>query len=293
MSLASMCNNLLRFAPGLNPVILKSTLQDTYRQLCSKDWGRLKLTRSTPTIPPYSTGTVAVASTGVVTGVLTVFTAAMVGRWMRVLYDDCIFEITAVTPPLSLTLRDWTGDTVAAGHSYSIFKNIYTADPLFGEIHNITYQIPLKKRSQDFFNKLDPGRLSTGSSPTAWAYAGVTSAGLIQFEIWPIPVEVISLRINGKIKSSALADGDVPFLPEDLIEARALITCYELKELQSPGEGWAKKKTDQLGIYTDLLQMYEEEDYRLQAFQDKVKDKFGESLYPGDDNFALSHDVDW
>lgn len=290
MTLATMSNNLLRFCPGLNPAIVKSTLQDTYRQLCSKDWGRLHLIRSTPTVIPYSTGTVAVATTGIVTGVGTTFTAAMVGRWMRVYYSDCIFEILTYTNPTTITLRDWTGEILAAGQTYSIFKTIYPADSLFGELHDIIYQVPLKKRSQSYFNKLDPGRLSTGSSPTMWAFAGVTSAGLIQFEIYPIPTSVISLRIDGKVKASTLGDTESPYLPEDLIEARALISCYELKELAEPGVGWAKKKLDQLTIYADLLMMYEEEDYRLQAFSDKVKDVSEGSSF--DDNFALSHDVD-
>jgi hypothetical protein len=282
----------MRFAPGLNPDILKSVLQDIYRQLCSEDWGRLHLVRSTPTVIPYSTGTVSVAADGVVTGVGTTFTSAMVGRWMRVYYDDCIFEIQTYSSSTSLTLRDWTGEVVAAGTSYSIFKTIYNADSLFGELHDVIYQIPLKKRSQLYFNELDPGRTSTGSSPTDWAFAGVTSAGVIQFEIWPVPTSVISLRMDGKIKASTLGDSDTPYLPEDLIEAKALITCYELKELQQPGVGWAKKKSDQIVIYGDLLQIYREEDYRLQAFPDRVKDVQGEPGYPQDDNFALSHDVE-
>jgi hypothetical protein len=291
MTLSTMANNLMRFAPGLNPDILKSTLQDTYRQLCSKDWARLHLIRQVPTVIPYATGTVSIDVNGVVTGVGTAFTSAMEGRWMRVYYDDCIFEIQTYTTPTSITLRNWTGEIVT-GASYSIFKTIYSADALFGELHNIIYQIPLKKVSQSWINKLDPGRLSTSSSPTRWAFAGVTSAGVIQFEIWPVPTTVISLRMDGKIKASTLADSDTPYLPEDLIEAKALLTCYELKELQQPGVGWAKKKADQSVTCADLQMMYEEEDYRLQAIQDKVKDKFGESLYPSDDNFALSHDID-
>ena len=292
MSLATMSNNVLRFCPGLNPDILKSTLQDTYRQLCSKDWGRLHIVRSTPTIIPYATGTVSVNAAGTVTGVGTTFTSAMVGRWMRVYYSDAIFEIDTYTGATEILLKKWTGDVVAAGTSYSIFKTIYNADALFGELHDIIYQMPLKKKSQSYFNKLDPSRLSTGSSPTDWAFAGVTSAGVIQFEIWPVPTSVISLRMDGKIKASTLGDSDSPYLPEDLIEAKALITCYELKELQQPGVGWAKKKSDQIVIYGDLLQMYEEEDYRLQAFSDRVKDTQGDPTFPSDDNFALSHDVE-
>jgi len=286
-----MSNNILRFCPGLNLDLIKSTLQDSYRQLCSKDWNRLKLTRQTYTTAIYSTGTVSIAADGTVTGSGTTFTSAMVGRHMSVYYDDAFFEIQTYLSPTSIILKDWAGEVVS-GEAYTIFKIIYTIDPSFKLVWNVIHQIPLKKKSQSYFNSVDPGRTSTSSSPTAWALAGLSPTGAVQIEIYPVPTDVVPLRVYGKMGFSTLADGDSPRLPEDLIEAYSLITCYRLKDLKEPGQGWAEKIVIQNELYGSLLADLNEEDYQLGEHSDRVKDTMGEVGYPTDDNFALSHDVD-
>jgi hypothetical protein len=292
MTLATMSNNLLRFVPGLSPDLIKSTLQDSYKQLTSRDWARLKLQRQIYTTATYSTGTVSVDTTGVVTGVGTTFTSAMVGRFMRIEYTDSLFEIDSYASGISVTLKDWTGVAVAAGHSYTILKVIYPVDTLFGVVYEVEYQTSLRKKSQRYFNQIDPSRTTTGT-PTYWAYAGMTSAGVIQIEIYPVPTTVIPLRIYGKRRASTLGDSDTPWVQEDLIETHALINCYELKDLQNPKEGWGQKAVKQVQLYTELLERYETEDYQLDAHSDKVKDRMGGGDFPLDDNFAVSHDVEW
>ena len=292
MSLATMSNNILRFSPGLNLDLIKSTIQDSYRQLCVRDWNRLKLQRQIYTVAPYSTGKVSVATTGIVTGVGTTFTSDMVGRFMRVSYGDSFFEIQTYSSGTSITLKDWTGAVIVAGTAYSIFKTIYIMDTTFKLIWDVIYQIPLKKKSQSYFNKIDPGRTSTSSSPIAWALAGLTSAGVVQIEVYPVPSQLVPLRVYGKMGFSTLADSDLAKLPEDLIEAHALLTCYRLKDLKEPGQGWEEKIKLQAEFYGAMLADYEEEDYQLGEHPDRVKDVMGESAFPGDDNFALSHDTE-
>ena len=290
MTLATMSNNMLRFCPGLNLDLIKSTIQDSYRQLCLKEWGRLALTRQISTVALYSTGTVSIAANGVVTGVGTTFTSAMVGRHMRVYYADSFFEISTYTSPTQITLKDWTGEVISA-KPYSIFKIIYTLDSSFGQVWNIIYQTPLKKKSSDYFNKIDPARKSTGQAPIAWAFAGVTG-GAIQVEIFPVPVQVVPLRVEGKIGFATLGDADSAKLPEDLIEAHALLSCYRLKDLKEPGQGWAEKMVVQVEFLNGLMADYGEADFQQGDHSDRVKDMMGEVGYPTDDNFALSHDID-
>lgn len=292
MSLATMANNMLRFCPGLNLDVMKSTIQDSYRQLCLRDWNRLKLTKQIYTVAPYSTGTVAVAADGKVTGTSTVFTSGMVGRQMRVYYTDSFFEIQSFTSTTSITLKDWPGTVVAAGTTFSIFQIIYPVDSTFKLVWDVVYQIPLKKKSQSYFNKIDPGRISTGSSPTSWALAEMSLTGAIQIEIYPPVTQVITLRVYGKMGGLTLADGDTAKLPEDLIEDHALISCYRLKDLKEPGQGWDQKILLQNEIYNRTMVDFEEEDYQLGEYSDRVKDVMGEVGFPQDDNFALSHDVE-
>jgi len=370
MTLATMSNNILRFAPGLNLDLIKSSIQDSYRLLFLRDWNRLKLTRQIYTVIPYSTGTVSITPAGVVTGYGTTFTSAMAGRHMKVYYDDSFFEIESYASATSITLKDWTGEAIPAGtdctaeaddetftsvahglvntdrvyilattlptglsssilyyvisattdtfqvsltsggaavtfttdgtavrwiqtlETYSIFKIIYTLDSTFKQIWDVVYQIPLKKKSQDYFNKLDPGRTSTASSPIAWALAPMSSTGVTQIEIYPIPTQVVPLRVYGKLGFVTLGDSDAAKLPEDLIEAHTLLTCYRLKELKEPKQGWEEKLGIQAEFYKGMLADYEDDDYQLGEHPDRVKDSMGESAFPGDDNFALSHDIE-
>jgi len=284
----------MRFAPGLNPDIVKSTIQDSYLQLSSMEWNRLKYQHQIYTVVPYSTGTVTIDSTGMVTpGGAAVFDSTMVGRFMKVYYDDAIFEIVTYTPAGgTLTLRGWPGATLAVATTFEIIKTIYELDAALGIVFDITQQVQLKKKSQDYFNRIDPARATTGSTPYFWAYAGINSTNGIKIEIYPVPTTVVMLRVYGKFSVPTLAEGDVPKLPEELIKAHALLACYELKDVQQPDQGWGKKLQVQAQRYANLLEMYQDEDHRLEAHRDRVKDVMAEPIYPLDDSFGVSHDVD-
>jgi len=291
MSLSMIANDILKYAPGLNLDLVKSIIQTSYEELCSRDWSQLKLQRQIYTVGLYSTGTVKVDASGVVTGVGTAFTSSMVGRFMKVYYGDAFFEISSFINPLEVTLKDWPGGVVAAGTSYSIFKSLYSVDPSFGIIFNVIYQISLGKKSQSYFNNIDPARTSTGSSPIFWAYAGKAVDGAIQIELYPPVTQVVPVRIYGKIRAVTLADSDSPKLPEPLIQAAALIDCFEMKNRQQPNQGWDKQVAKQAARFSVLLAQYEDEDFQLDSHRDRVKDVSDEPLIPSDDNFALSHDV--
>jgi hypothetical protein len=74
----------------------------------------------------YSTGTVTVAATtGVVTGDGTTFTAAMVGGYFKATGEDNYYLVTAYTSTTSITIKDldgiaYTGGAVTAGTAYVI-----------------------------------------------------------------------------------------------------------------------------------------------------------------------------
>lgn len=291
MSLSTITNDILKYAPGLNSDLVKSIIQSKYEELCSRDWSQLKLTRAIFTVPPYSTGTVAVNAIGEVTGAGTAFTSGMIGRFMKVYYGDGFFEIASFTDPLHITLKDWPGAVVAAGTLYSIFKTIYKVDGSFGIVFNLIYQVNLIKKSQSYFNKIDPARTSSGSSPIFWAYAGTADDGSIQVELYPPASEVVPVRVQGKRKAATLGDSDIPKLPEPLIRAYALIDCFGAKEQQQPNQGWDKQRTRQETFFAALLQQYEDEDFQFDSYHDRVKDMSEDPIIPSDDNFALSHDI--
>lgn len=294
MTLALMRNNLLRFCPGLNPDIVSSTLQDSYRQLGMMEWKRFNLTRSITTVAPYSVGHVTVSSAGVVAAVGGAsFTAAMVGREMRVgAYQDSFFDIVSVIPTSSLTLRNWTGDTLSSNQAYTIFGLTYSVDTAMRIPFEVAYQTALDKKSQDFFNRRDPNRSTTGS-PTWWAYAGFNPLGYPLIEVYPVADQVYPLRIYGKASPVALGDSDTPYLSEDLLEAHALLSCFRIKQSMEPKAGWEARVALQTEFYKGILASAQDEDYRLGAHRDKVKDFMDNSeMSPASNSFWAQHDVE-
>jgi len=72
-----------------------------------------------------------------------------------------------------------------------------------------------------------------------------------------------------------------------------LLSCYQMMALQKPTEGWEKKIPLQAQIYKDKLDIYQDADYSAEThFPGRVIDAQFEPLYPVDDTFALSHDVE-
>jgi hypothetical protein len=289
MTLATMTNNVMRFAPGLGPDFIKSNLQDSYRLLMSRDWNRLNIIRQLTTTAGYCVGTVSVNTGGTVTGVGTTFATGMVGRFFQI--GNSFYQIATVTPTTSLTLTDYSGEVFPAGTHYNIFKSIYSVDATLGSIYKLVHQIQLTKKSQSFFNEIDPARTGTGSTPYYWAYAGVTSAGVLQVELYPTPSSAYTVRIYGKLKYTTLADSDVPFLPEDLLETDCLVDCYKHLDIREPQRGWDKKMAVAEASYKESLSIFEEEDYQLGDPPGRVRDVMGDPIAPYDDNFALSHDI--
>lgn len=291
MTLSTMKNRIFRFT-NLNSEIIESILQDAYRQLCMMDWNQLNLIRQISTVAPYATGTVTITNTGAVTGSGTTFTSTMTDRYMQVYYDDSFFRVASYVDDTHITLEDWTGLALTTATSYSIFKLIYTLDSSIKLIYDVAYQISLPKKSQSYFNRLDPARSTTGS-PTWWAYAGMDATNTPQIEIYPVADDVYPLRVYGKRKISELTDTSTPILSEDLVESYALIQCYRIKQTQQPGAGWDTLLKQQGELYQQLLNDAKEEDAQLVSRRDKVKDYMSMfETYPASDTFWTSHDVE-
>lgn len=292
MSLLTLRNNIFRFVPGLSSDIVDSSIQTAYQQLGLLEWNRLDMTRGVNTVAPYSTGYITVSAGGTVTGVGATFSAAMVGRWLRVYYSDAFFEILTVTPPSTLTLRNWPGNVLSTNQSFTIFANIYPVDTAMKVVYSVAYQTDLDKKSQTFFNQRDPSRTTTGT-PVWWAYAGFNVSGYPYIEIYPVPNQVYPLRVYGKAAAVALGLNDVPYLPEDLIEARALLDCFRIKQSLFPNEGWEQRVTLQAEFYKGVFEAAVTEDKQLESHREKVKDYMGSyDNYPQSDSFWASHDVE-
>src|SRR3990167_3310736 len=93
------------------------------------------------TVAPYETGTVtATAESTTITGSGTTFTAAMVGRKIRIGSDQAYYRIKTFTSTTEVILEAPYGGTTVSGETYSIYKDEYRLSPDL-DIYKIKRQI--------------------------------------------------------------------------------------------------------------------------------------------------------
>jgi hypothetical protein len=257
-----------------------------------QEWNTLNIVRTTFTRPFYSVGTVTINASGVVTPhistVTPVFDSTFVGRHMRVYYSDSFFEIASYSAP-NITLKDWPGNIVSTPLAYSIFQFIYTLSNDIKVLHELAYNVTLTKKSQWYFNRLDPARTGSGE-PSWWAFAGYDASQNIQVEIYPVPSGTYPLRAYGKRRIVPIPENGMPYLQEDLIENAALLQCYRLKMQSEPQGGWDARIQEQSEIFQIMLAQARDEDYQMGAHAGRVKDTMEEATMPVDNSFWAAHD---
>jgi len=259
------------------------------------DWFMLNITRNFITYTPYSTGTINIDISGNVIGIGTTFTPQMVGGWMTLFWSDSKFEVLTQTSATAITIGGWSQDALM-NQPYTISFYIYKLPLPQIKVYDVTYQTSLPKKSQSYINQIDPSRLETGP-PLLWADAGVDIDGgtlASQIEVYPIPDQQYPLRIYGKILPSIISPTNPTtlYLPEDVIEAHALMQCFRTKASLQPKAGWEQRLSEQITWYKQLLDDARFEDFTRGNAPDAVKDTMAASFaYPQSDTFAASHDI--
>ena len=295
MSQASIANNIFRLCPGLSPDLVRSFIVDSYTQLAREDWFALNITRNFITYAPYSTGKINVDVNGNVTGIGTTFASWMVGGWMTLEWSDSKFEVLTYTSPTSITIGGWSQNALT-NYPYTIFFYIYKLPLPQIKVYDVTYQTSLPKKSQSYINEIDPSRLETGQ-PLLWADAGLDIDGgtlASQIEVYPMPDQQYPLRVYGKILPSITSPTVPPvlYLPEDVVEAHALMQCLRAKCSIDPKGGWDVRLAEQMKWYAQIHDDARFEDFTRGSAPDAVKDTMAASFaYPQSDTFAASHDI--
>ena len=119
------------------------------------------------TVAPYVTGTVTVANgSKTVTGILTVFTSAMVGRKIRIAGENAYYRIGAYVSATEITLEVAYQGSLTSGNTYSIYKDEYRlpADldvyKVMRQIENNTAMVGIEPSAFDIY---EPSPQSQGS----------------------------------------------------------------------------------------------------------------------------------
>lgn len=163
-------NRLLLRCPSLSPKLAQDFVVNAFRRLAEmRRWSWLVKFGQFIVPDVYSTGTVTVTlNSTTVTGVNTVWTAAMVGRQFRVGLAAPIYTVAQFNTSTSIELDSvWGGDS-ASGETYSIYQCFFTVPTDFYQFITVVdpefaWQLFLDA-SQSEINAMDPQRANVGNS---------------------------------------------------------------------------------------------------------------------------------
>jgi hypothetical protein len=220
-------------SPQLTEASAKSVIRTAHRLLGRQyQWSYRRREALLQTVAQYSTGTVTVtAGSGTVTGASTAWTAAMVGRQIRIDGEDAFFFVQSVNVSAqTLVLADaqlasvvWAAAS-ASGAGYAIFVDQYEVPLEVAIIMSEVKGWPLMETSQMEIDFMDPRRTLSASAgtPTRWYWCRTRITANVQHKyvgIWPVPSTAMTLRMPYLVEPPEItADTDLPVVPAEVLE---------------------------------------------------------------------------
>lgn len=241
-----MQNTLTRLTSGkLDPSAIQDFLNRAQRDLAEEnDWARLRQVQTLNSVAP-------------IIGAPAVFTQGS---------PDVVIGPIPPVPPL----KNWFlwGPSPDAGPPIRVtgnvafpFLNVYlevpwaqpstTASCMIAptfyevpgvlEIYEVRQQFPLNKRSREWLNTADPGRIATGGDPsTDWAF-GPMQDDNFTIELWPLPGSALNYLLEVKLAAVDMTQpNQQPMLPSKVVEEAAMVACCETMFAQTAGPEWAR-----------------------------------------------------
>lgn len=185
--------------------VINVVLQEVWT---SWTWSFRKKEALLTTVAPYSTGTVSAVSSTVLQGASTVWTSAMVNRYIRIGSDVAFYKITAVDTGLQrLTLETAYAGTITAGSTYTIFQHLYSLASDVDIAATLSYWRKLRETSIERRERADARRSYQSSYPWEFLYRGEDSSGNVQVELSPVPSAAIAVRYHYLSTAPQLVQG--------------------------------------------------------------------------------------
>ena len=175
-----------------------------------------------------STLVTATIDSPVVTSAGTPFTTAMAGRQIAISGLSMYFFIDSVTSTSVVRLGNGEGIEVnwpaatAGSKTWRVFQTLYTLPSTAESVMSLVGQNPMTEYDggREALDAADPYRLTTGSDPFHWFYAGEDSSDVRQVEVWPVPTAARLLR--GQSLRSAITLAATTAIPI----SRAMLAYY-------------------------------------------------------------------
>lgn len=283
---------LLGDNPAITNAILNDFLEaDNAEILESWQWSRRKAWVLINTIAPVSLSITATQDSATVTGVG--FTAAMVGRLIRIGAGAGFYKIKAVSVGVDCTLGDGQGNTVTYPEATytgtaKVWQHIYSVASDAEIVTGIWHNVALREVDPWFFNQLDPERIAEGDPPEAWGHYGRASGDVLQVCLFPLPSAARTLRVDYLRVATFTSDSDTPLYRPDLLKFKTAEHGAARLLGQTGDEAWARLADLFHKRYEEALQSAKDDDLARSSSPTRISPHVPGVLQS--DEFALSHD---
>lgn len=265
-----------------------------YREIMlSHEWQCRNTSALVSTVDPYAVGT-ATATQGstTVTGVTTVWTAAMVGRYIRISTDGQFYKITGFGGVGSLTIETAYVPATQTAVAYEIFQYIYPlpTDCDFPQAYVAGNTNPLAHVDVNWVTLRDPNRVQTSSTPVAWVLHGADATNTTpSIEFWPRFPSAAAVRLEYMKAVDDLSGTGLPIVRADLVEFRAMHYVCMMLYAKLGDTHWQAEATTYDRIYEKVLDGAKQED--LVRFGPPPSVQFERPITMGA-QYVATHDID-
>src|SRR3990167_10999300 len=185
-----------------------------------------------------------------VTSAGTPFTSAMVGRQIQIGAEPQYFFVNSFTSSAVIVIGNGEGTAVSwpratnTAASWTIFQPVYALPSDADGVVALAGQFDVDEidGGRASLDQFDPERTSSSSHPTGWCYAGETSAGVREIEVWPVPSTAIILRGQYARRTPTLSDdADEIGLPRSVIVYGVATEACGMMFAKTGDEAWSTK----------------------------------------------------
>lgn len=266
-------------------------------ELEARAWAAMEIETTLNSFALYTAGTITVTNgSPVIMGVGTAWTSNMAGMVLRA--GTSTATATTQLQPVGIdSVQSATQLTLIAPYSqnsqsalgYQIFPLFYNI-PMMDRVIGVRQQVPLGRRTHDFFNLADPYRYNQSSPARFWAPFGSNHDGNCKIELWPIETSSNPYSVYGLRQRVDLANPtDIPTLPSGIVMNKAIVKCCETLNSLTGDQRWSNQRDYYLGIYETQLGRAIEADNERYGTIAQIRDSYttpdSEGYTPGLDYF--------
>ena len=175
----------------------------------------------------------------------TPITAAMNGEQIQIGTDEQYFFINRTSSSeIELENGEGTGvnwpGTTGGSQTWRVFKTIYALPSTINTVLSLAgeFEIPELDGGRPALDGLDADRSVTNDHPRWWVYAGETTAGVREIELWPAPTQARILRGQGGRLAPTLGDTVEIGFNEALLVYASASDCLNMLHAKTGDESY-------------------------------------------------------